>query len=154
MSKNTNHIAKTQLANLPFIKYVRGVYFIIISTAVICLAIIFKSGFDKVNFSKAMFGSTRLVEVADSTQIDKLLLNKNDINFNDKKSFVLSALYFVDDTTATNTKINNSTNYLTNAANRQKLYNLIIQKKLQQNAVKQPAQTNNDDGFSIKPIPQ
>ena len=130
---NTTNVATNSLLII--------VQFAVWFTAIVCLTVVFKIGFDKKNLLKIFAGSDNLLN--SKNIVDSVLLNSGDLNFSDKTSFVVDAFRFQGNFEKLPEKLNID-------KDRQKLYNYIFQRKSKQiNKVIKPAKS---EDFSIKSI--
>lgn len=136
--QNLNLINQTPNTPDALLKTVRLVVWL---SALICLTVVIKIGYNQKNFVKAFSPSDNFLQ--DKNYVDSVLLNTGDLNFSDKTSFVVDAFRFQGNYEQLPEKLDIN-------KDRQKLYNYIFQRKSNQlnksNKLVKPAD------FSIKSI--
>lgn len=110
-------------------------------SALICLTVVFKMGFNKKNFLKAFTGSDNFLN--DKNNVDSVLLNAGDLRFSDKTSFVVDAFRYQGNYEQLPEKLDID-------KDRQKLYTYIFQRK--NNKINKPTKASNTEDFSIKSL--
>lgn len=121
-------------------KLLKIVRLVVWLAAIICLAVVYKIGFNKKNFLKAFTDSDNFL--LEKNNVDSVLLNSGELNFSDKTSFVVDAFRFqgIYEQLPETLDINKD---------RKKLYNYIFQRKNNKTNSSRPAKP---DDFSIRSI--
>ena len=123
---------------MPLLNIVRLVVWL---SAIICLAIILKVGYNKKTFLKAFKNTDAFLQ--DNNNVDSVFLNAGDLNFSDKTSFVVDAFRFQGNYEQLPEKIDID-------KDRKKLYNYIFQRKIRgKNNIVKPEKAAD---FSIKSL--
>ncbi len=110
-------------------------------SAIICLTVVLKVGYNKKDFLKAFMNSENFLQ--DKNNVDSVFLNSGELNFSDKTSFVVDAFRFQGNYEQLPEKLDIN-------KDRQKLYKYIFQRK--SNLINKSTKPIKPADFSIKSI--